>query len=72
MVIMIIRSIVLKDLYKVLNSLPSGTKKIDIEYVENEEETKIVIYPSSGSSTKDDSKVSGPSISSDDDLMNFI
>lgn len=69
---MIIRSIVLKDLYKVLNSLPSGTKKIDIEYVENEEETKIVIYPSSGSSTKDDSKVSGPSISSDDDLMNFI
>lgn len=71
---MIIKNILLKDLYKVLNSLPSGTKKVDIEYVDNEEETKIVIFPTSSTSSKSTSANGniGPNISSDEDLMNYI
>lgn len=63
----------LRDLYKVLKSLPQGTKKIDIEYVDSEEETKIVIYPSDGGPNNTDNKTgSSPDISIDDDLIDLL
>jgi hypothetical protein len=76
---MIIKNIILKDLFKVLNSLPKGTIKIDIEYSETEEESKITIYPSPEDDEEEEdprpnisNRVDDPDISPDEDLINLI
>ena len=71
---MIIKNIVLKDLYKVLKSLPHGTRKIDIEYIDSDEETKIVIYPSGSDSQGkvSESDSSSPDIDIDEDLIDYL
>lgn len=69
---MMIKNIILQDLLKVLESLPSGTKKIDIEYIDNDEDTKIVIYPSGYVPDKKDDDNDSPDISIDEDLMNYL
>lgn len=65
----------MKDLYKVLSSLPKGTKTVNIDYVNNKFETKLVIYPSDDdieSLPEDDARGKAPNISIDEDLMNYL
>lgn len=73
---MTIKNIILRQLFKVLNSLPKGTKKIDIEYTDSEDEQKITIYPSTEDEDEEDTptrnNISDPNISPDEDLMNLI
>jgi hypothetical protein len=74
---MVIKNIILKQLFRVLNSLPKGTIKIDIEYSETEKESKITIYPA-GDDEEDESqpnisnRIDDPDISPDEDLINLI
>lgn len=76
---MVIKNIMLKDLFKVLNSLPKGTIRIDIEYSETEEESKITIYPTNNDEEDEDdvspninNRIDDPDISPDEDLINLI
>lgn len=70
---MIIKNILVKQLFKVLNSLPKGTLKIDIEYNEDDEESKITIYPSDDESDGSSEDIAPtPKISPDEDITKIL
>lgn len=68
---MLIDNILVSELLKVLNELPEGTKKIDIEY--DLKRKKIIIYPVPDSNKRDKSIIVDiPKIDPSDDLIDYI
>lgn len=84
---MTIKNIVLAQLLAVLDKIPNGTTKINIEYQTDNKGAKIVIYPSDDESEKltlqDEQKPPplalpsgegpiGPTLGPDDDIIDYM